>query len=212
MHVTWTINWTIVGWVLAVLVFYLIGFYEGQAKGYKRRKREEEQEKLSNAPNPIQTAPEIKTEVEAASPITPSPAPIQQPLPPPQPAPLPPLPTPLPVEKPTPKKRSVLLRLPAVSSNRSIRFYKNASPERRWRISAFSYRNRSKAAWLFMPGKSATTALMKRRKGKSKTLFARRSRNGKRNTLPVYDLRPVNRAVSTGRRAASATSAAMFGA
>lgn len=104
MYVTWTINWTIVGWVLAVLVFYLIGFYEGQAKGYKRRKREEEQEKSSSAPNPIQTAPEIKAEVEAASPITPSPAPIQQPLPPPQPAPLPPLPTPLPVEKPTPKK------------------------------------------------------------------------------------------------------------
>ncbi|MBE7535749.1 MAG: hypothetical protein HS124_08455 [Anaerolineales bacterium] len=48
--------------------------------------------------------------------------------------------------------------------------------------------------------------------GEVKDAIRGRSRNGKRNIHPVYDLRPVNRAVSTGRRAASATSAAMFGA
>lgn len=46
------INWSIAGWIVAVLVFYTIGFYEGRANGYKRRKREEEQEKLKTPPAP----------------------------------------------------------------------------------------------------------------------------------------------------------------
>jgi hypothetical protein len=46
------INWSIAGWIIAVLVFYTIGFYEGRGNGYKRRKREEEQEKLKTPPLP----------------------------------------------------------------------------------------------------------------------------------------------------------------
>ena len=44
------INWSIAGWIIAVLVLYTIGFYEGRANGYKRRQREEEQEKLKTPP------------------------------------------------------------------------------------------------------------------------------------------------------------------
>jgi hypothetical protein len=47
------INWSIAGWIIAVLVFYTIGFYEGRGNGYKRRKREEEQERLKNPPAPV---------------------------------------------------------------------------------------------------------------------------------------------------------------
>lgn len=47
------INWSIAGWIIAVLVLYTIGFYEGRANGYKRRKRDEEQEKLANPPAPV---------------------------------------------------------------------------------------------------------------------------------------------------------------
>ncbi len=47
------INWSIAGWIIAVLVFYTIGFYEGRGNGYKRRKREEEQDKLKNPPTPV---------------------------------------------------------------------------------------------------------------------------------------------------------------
>ncbi|MEW6085883.1 MAG: hypothetical protein AB1607_14925 [Chloroflexota bacterium] len=46
------INWSIAGWIIAILVFYTIGFYEGRGNGYKRRKREEEQEKLKTPPAP----------------------------------------------------------------------------------------------------------------------------------------------------------------
>lgn len=46
------INWSIAGWIIAVLVLYTIGFYEGRGNGYKRRKREEEQEKLKTPPAP----------------------------------------------------------------------------------------------------------------------------------------------------------------
>ena len=49
------INWSIAGWIIAVLVLYTIGFYEGRANGYKRRQREEEQEKLKTPPAPTQT-------------------------------------------------------------------------------------------------------------------------------------------------------------
>ncbi len=47
------INWSIAGWIIAVLVLYTIGFYEGRGNGYKRRRREEEQEKLKNPPAPV---------------------------------------------------------------------------------------------------------------------------------------------------------------
>lgn len=47
------INWSIAGWIIAVLVFYTIGFYEGRGNGYKRRKREEEQEKLKTPLVPV---------------------------------------------------------------------------------------------------------------------------------------------------------------
>ncbi len=46
------INWSIAGWIIAVLVFYTIGFYEGRSTGYKRRQREEEEEKLKNPAAP----------------------------------------------------------------------------------------------------------------------------------------------------------------
>ena len=48
------INWSIAGWIIAVLVLYTIGFYEGRANGYKRRKREEEEEKAKTPPAPAQ--------------------------------------------------------------------------------------------------------------------------------------------------------------
>lgn len=47
------INWSIAGWIIAILVLYTIGFYEGRANGYKRRKRDEEQEKIKNPPAPV---------------------------------------------------------------------------------------------------------------------------------------------------------------
>lgn len=48
-------DWSIAGWVIAVLIFYTIGFYEGRAKGYKNRKREEAQEQPRNSAAPVQT-------------------------------------------------------------------------------------------------------------------------------------------------------------
>lgn len=47
------INWSIAGWIVAILVFYTIGFYEGRGKGYKKRQREEEQEAVKNQPTPV---------------------------------------------------------------------------------------------------------------------------------------------------------------
>jgi len=54
------INWSIAGWIIAILVLYLVGYYEGRSAGYKRRKREEEQEKKvapATAPPPDEAAP-----------------------------------------------------------------------------------------------------------------------------------------------------------
>jgi hypothetical protein len=52
------INWSIAGWIIAILVFYTIGFYEGRGNGYKRRKREEAQEKkVAPAPVPEESIP-----------------------------------------------------------------------------------------------------------------------------------------------------------
>jgi hypothetical protein len=47
------INWSIAGWIIAIIVLYLVGYYEGRSTGYKRRKREEEQEKLKTPPAPV---------------------------------------------------------------------------------------------------------------------------------------------------------------
>lgn len=47
------INWSIAGWIIFALVLYTIGFYEGRSNGYKRRKRDEEQEKLKNPSTPV---------------------------------------------------------------------------------------------------------------------------------------------------------------
>ncbi|MCC6298054.1 MAG: hypothetical protein IT314_02060 [Anaerolineales bacterium] len=48
------INWSIAGWIIFALVLYTIGFYEGRSNGYKRRKREEEQEKIKTPAAPPQ--------------------------------------------------------------------------------------------------------------------------------------------------------------
>lgn len=47
------INWSIAGWIIAILVFYTIGFYEGRSTGYKKRQREEEQESAKTQPTPV---------------------------------------------------------------------------------------------------------------------------------------------------------------
>lgn len=44
------INWSIAGWIIAILVFHTIGFYEGRSTGYKKRQREEEQESAKTQP------------------------------------------------------------------------------------------------------------------------------------------------------------------
>jgi hypothetical protein len=44
------INWSIAGWIIAILVFYTIGFFEGRGNGYKKRKREEELEAAKTPP------------------------------------------------------------------------------------------------------------------------------------------------------------------
>jgi hypothetical protein len=51
------INWSIVGWLAAVIVLYLIGIFEGRGQGYKKRKAEEEQAQKDQPP----PQPEIVT-------------------------------------------------------------------------------------------------------------------------------------------------------
>ena len=47
------INWSIVGWIAAIIFVYLFGLFEGRSQGYKRRKGEETQEKPDQpAPKP----------------------------------------------------------------------------------------------------------------------------------------------------------------
>jgi hypothetical protein len=38
-------NWSIVGWIAALVFVYFFGLFEGRSQGYKKRKAEEEQEK-----------------------------------------------------------------------------------------------------------------------------------------------------------------------
>lgn len=55
------INWSIAGWIVAVLVFYTIGFYEGRSTGYKKRQREQAQEeaaKTQPTPGAVKDNPE----------------------------------------------------------------------------------------------------------------------------------------------------------
>lgn len=56
-------DWTIAGWIVALFVLYLIGFYEGRATGYKKRKKEELKEK-ENLPPP---EPEKETVTETVT-------------------------------------------------------------------------------------------------------------------------------------------------
>lgn len=38
------------GWIIAVIVLYLIGYYEGRSKGYKKRQKEEQKERENQPP------------------------------------------------------------------------------------------------------------------------------------------------------------------
>ncbi len=46
------INWSTVGWIAALVFLYLFGFFEGRAKGYKKRQKEEPKEKESQPQPP----------------------------------------------------------------------------------------------------------------------------------------------------------------
>ena len=48
-------NWTIVGWIVAVIV-YFVGIYEGRGQGYKKREAEEALEKKENPSASIKPA------------------------------------------------------------------------------------------------------------------------------------------------------------
>ncbi len=52
-------NWSIVGWIAALLFVYVFGLFEGRGQGYKKRKAEEEQDKEK------QPAPTAKPEIVA---------------------------------------------------------------------------------------------------------------------------------------------------
>jgi hypothetical protein len=45
-------NWSIVGWIAALLFVYIFGLFEGRGQGYKKRKAEEEQEKEKQPASP----------------------------------------------------------------------------------------------------------------------------------------------------------------
>ncbi len=50
-------NWSIIGWIAALVFVYVFGLFEGRGQGYKKRKTEEEQEK-KEAPAPAPVKPE----------------------------------------------------------------------------------------------------------------------------------------------------------
>jgi len=50
-------NWSILGWIAALVFVYLFGLFEGRGQGYKRRKAEEEQEQ-KELPVPPPAQPE----------------------------------------------------------------------------------------------------------------------------------------------------------
>jgi len=51
-------NWSILGWIAAIIFVYIFGLYEGRGQGYKKRKAEEPQEK-KDQPSPAK--PEVVT-------------------------------------------------------------------------------------------------------------------------------------------------------
>src|SRR5215211_6136762 len=48
-------NWSILGWIAGLVFVYLFGLFEGRGQGYKKRKAEEEQERMEQ-PAARQTA------------------------------------------------------------------------------------------------------------------------------------------------------------
>src|SRR5215210_3369918 len=53
-------NWSIIGWIAAIIFVYIFGLYEGRGQGYKKRKAEEQQEK-KDQPSPATAKPEVMT-------------------------------------------------------------------------------------------------------------------------------------------------------
>ena len=53
-------NWSIIGWIAAIIFVYIFGLYEGRGQGYKKRKAEEQQEK-KDQPSPAPAKPEVIT-------------------------------------------------------------------------------------------------------------------------------------------------------
>jgi len=49
-------NWSILGWIGAIVFVYIFGIYEGRGQGYKKRKAEEAQEKKENPAPPVKPA------------------------------------------------------------------------------------------------------------------------------------------------------------
>ena len=47
------INWSILGWIAGLIFIYIFGIFEGRGQGYKKRKAEQEQEKIAQ-PAPAQ--------------------------------------------------------------------------------------------------------------------------------------------------------------
>jgi hypothetical protein len=50
-------NWSILGWIAAIIFVYVFGLFEGRNQGRKMRKAEELQEKKENPPAPIAAKP-----------------------------------------------------------------------------------------------------------------------------------------------------------
>lgn len=59
-------NWSILGWIAAVLFVYIFGLMEGRGQGYKKRKAEEAEEK-KNEPE-VEPAPAVVTTVKVDDP------------------------------------------------------------------------------------------------------------------------------------------------
>lgn len=51
-------NWSILGWIAAIIFVYVFGLFEGRGQGYKKRKAEEGQQKTEQ-PDPQPAKPEI---------------------------------------------------------------------------------------------------------------------------------------------------------
>ena len=51
-------NWSILGWIAAIIFVYIFGLFEGRGQGYKKRKAEEAQEKKERPAPAADSAPE----------------------------------------------------------------------------------------------------------------------------------------------------------